>query len=97
MPSLSGALQDGAFGDKEIAVKIRGNSHCRNSRFLGGQVGMLIVLCLVKVSWASGRAAGISGYGQGISAFCASALSRRVLLFYPFCKFTKTRKDLKSK
>jgi len=29
--SLSGILQDGMFGDKEIAVKIRGNSHYRNS------------------------------------------------------------------
>ena len=28
----SGALQDGVFGDKEIAVRIRGNSHYRNSR-----------------------------------------------------------------
>ena len=28
--ALSGALLDGVFGDKEIAVKIRGNSHYRN-------------------------------------------------------------------
>ena len=28
--SLSDTLLDGVFGDKEIAVKIRGNSHYRN-------------------------------------------------------------------
>ena len=27
--SLSGILQDGIFGDKETAVRIRGNSHYR--------------------------------------------------------------------
>jgi hypothetical protein len=42
--ALSGALLDGVFGDKEIAVRIRGNSHYRNRgniRF-ASQVGMLI-------------------------------------------------------
>ena len=33
----------------------------------------------------------------GILALCTKALSRRVLLFYPFCKIIKTRKDLKTK
>ena len=42
-----------SFGDKEIAVKIRGNSHYRNSvRSPNSQVGMLIALCIIKVSWA---------------------------------------------
>ena len=49
----SGALQDGVFGDKEIAVRIRGNSHYRNSCGRTGQVGMLIGSRNVKVSWAS--------------------------------------------
>jgi len=41
--------------DKGIAVKIRGNSHYRNSRTcVTGQVGMLIGLCLAKVSRADG-------------------------------------------
>ena len=42
--SLSGILQDGIFGDKETAVRIRGNSHYRISAPWGGQVGMLIGL-----------------------------------------------------
>ena len=63
--SLSGA-PFGVFGDKEIAVRICGNSHYRISHL--GQVGMLIVLCLIKVSWASGRDAGfIFGYGYAIA------------------------------
>lgn len=41
---LSGILQDGMFGGKEIAVGIRSNSHYRISRLFGqGQVGMLTV------------------------------------------------------
>ena len=35
--------QAAACDGKEIAVRVRGNSHYRNSAF-GGQVGMLIVL-----------------------------------------------------
>lgn len=41
--SLSDVPQDGAFGDKEIAVRICSNSHYRISS-VRGQVGMLIVL-----------------------------------------------------
>ena len=41
------------LGDKEIAVQIRGNSHYRNSACTSSsQVGMLIALCIIKVSWA---------------------------------------------
>jgi len=45
------------LGDKGIAVRIRSNSHCRISCFSlsaikAGQVGMLIGLRLIKVSWA---------------------------------------------
>ncbi len=50
---LSGMLPDGMLGDKEIAVRIRSNSHYRISAHAGGQVGMLIVLCHVKGSWAN--------------------------------------------
>ena len=43
--SLSGILRDGMFGDKEIAVGIRSNSHYRIScERDASQVGMLIVL-----------------------------------------------------
>lgn len=46
---------------------------------------MLIVLCLVKVSWASGGDAGVMRDMSRISLFMhLSAPSRRVLLFYPF-------------
>ena len=42
---LSGILCDGMLGDKEIAVRIRSNSHYRISCLqAAGQVGMLIVL-----------------------------------------------------
>ena len=44
------ATGDYFFGDKDIAVQIRSNSHYRNS--VSGQVGMLIGSCLIKVSWA---------------------------------------------
>ena len=55
MPSGENVRCRGSFfflGDKEIAVKIRGNSHYRNSYKLR-QVGMLIGLRHVKVSWAN--------------------------------------------
>ena len=42
---LSGVLHDRMLGDKEIAVRIRSNSHYRISCLqAAGQVGMLIVL-----------------------------------------------------
>ena len=60
---MSDILPDGMLGDKEIAVKIRSNSHYRNSR-LTGQVGMLIGSRYVKGSWANGEtdASGMAGY-----------------------------------
>ncbi len=60
---LSGILQDGMLGDKEIAVQIRSNSHYRNSR-ISGQVGMLIGSLNVEGSWAKGRrtSSGMAGY-----------------------------------
>ena len=70
------------LGDKEIAVKIRGNSHYRNFAYmLSNQVGMLIVLRPVKVSWAN--------WGDWVEAAesrlpCPFRAQRRALLFYPF-------------
>ena len=49
-----GYIACGILGDKETAVRIRGNSHYRIScRRKAGQVGMLIVLCHIKVLWAT--------------------------------------------
>ena len=45
---------------------------------------MLIVLCLVKVSWASGGDAGIIVIPAGYLCLCIHQHPRRVLLFYPF-------------
>ena len=67
--------------DKGIAVKVRGNSHYRNSRTLvTGQVGMLIGLCLAKVSRADGG--DVASRIRQTSAFHSTP--GRVLLFYPF-------------
>ena len=48
----------GAFGDKEITVQIRSNSHYRNSALLSSQVGMLIAPRRVNSSWAKEGTAG---------------------------------------
>ena len=56
---------------------------------------MLIVLCLLKVSWASwGDCRRSLGLGA-VSPFIAYAIGtlRRVLLFYLFCENRKNRKD----
>ena len=76
--SLSGAPRGGAFGDKEIAVRICGNSHYRNS--LSGQVGMLIGLCPVKVSWASGETKD-NGYGR-VSAWSFAPMEGAFILSF---------------
>ena len=48
---------------------------------------MLIVLCLVKVSWAKWGDAGVHvGYEQGILLLARRSTPWRVLLFYPFCE-----------
>ena len=86
--ALSGALLDGVFGDKEIAVKIRGNSHYRNR---GGKCSPPKPECLsgrdgrsasaIEVSWANGEMRQKKGYGRVSFFMCAPW---RALLFYPF-------------
>lgn len=50
---------------------------------------MLIVLCLIKVSWAKWGDAGVHvGYEQGILLLARRSTPWRVLLFYPFCEKT---------
>ena len=61
---MSGILQDGMLGDKEIAVRIRSNSHYRISCGNTSPVGMLIALRSVKVSWAIGEI--VTVYGGSI-------------------------------
>lgn len=71
-----------AFGDKEIAVRIRGNSHYRNFVYaVNDQVGMLIVLRPIKVSWANWGRCGDAADEQTAVPF--SRPNGRALLFYP--------------
>ena len=89
---MSGILQDGMLGDKEITVRIRSNSHYRISYIR--QVGMLIVLHLIRHSWATWRVQGFLGYGR-VSLFSLVLLYGRAVLFYPFD--FKERKETKMK
>lgn len=67
--------------DKEIAVQVRSNSHYRNSRTsVTGQVGMLIGLCLAKVSRADGGDVAL----RIRQTSAIHSTPGRVLLFYPF-------------
>jgi len=87
---LSGTASKPLLGDKEIAVQICSNSHCRNALPYGtGQVGMLIVLCLVKGSWATGeRRACFEKDTAGYLFFGASAPLEGCFYFILFCYFT---------
>ena len=62
MTSASGVSLEGTFGDKETAVRIRGNSHYRIGGFTS-QVGMLIVPCQEKTPWVNGGESVLSGCG----------------------------------
>ena len=71
---MSGIPRDGMFGDKEIAVRIRDNSHYRISVcHANGQVGMLIALRYVRVSWATwgdcGNGTAMAGWQKQFSQY----------------------------
>ena len=90
---LSDAVNS-ALGDKGIAVKVRGNSHYRNSRtYVTGQVGMLIGLCLAKVSRADGG--DVAPRIRQISVIHSTP--GRVLLFYPFVFWGQNKAPNRSK
>ena len=81
------------LGDKEIAVKIRSNSHYRNSR-PSGQVGMLIALRPVKVSWANGEAA-VLGQRISLLAFGYEGYVRTLRGAFIFISLKKKERNLK--
>ena len=83
------------LGDKEIAVKIRGNSHYRNSR-PSGQVGMLIALRPVKVSWANGEAA-VLGQRISLLAFGYEGYVRTLRGAFIFISLKKKERNFKMK
>ena len=77
---LSDARHDRVLGDKGIAVKVRGNSHYRNSRFDESSRNAYRPAMPIKVSRASGEV--VHSGTAGIRLFHSTP--RRMLLFYPF-------------
>ena len=88
LPPLSDAPS--AFGDKEIAVQIRGNSHYRNSPPAGGVKSECLSFCAYKRLLGKRRVAGKrirAGYPFSRAPF------GRVLLFYPSLQNKSKRKE----
>ena len=88
LPPLSDAPS--AFGDKEIAVQIRGNSHYRNSPPAGGVKSECLSFCAYKRLLGKRRVAGKrirAGYPFSRAPF------GRVLLFYPSLRNKSKRKE----
>ena len=81
---LSDARRDRALGDKGIAVKVRGNSHYRNSHLDGSSRNAYRSVTSIKVSRASGEA--VCTVWQETDLFHSTPW--RVLLFYPFVSAT---------
>ena len=81
---LSDTRHDRVLGDKGIAVKVRGNSHYRNSRFDESSRNAYRPAMPIKVSRASGEV--VHSGTAGIRLFHSTP--RRVLLFYPFVVVT---------
>ena len=81
---LSDTRHDRVLGDKGIAVKVRGNSHYRNSRFDESSRNAYRPAMPIKVSRASGEV--VHSGTAGIRLFHSTP--RRVLLFYPFVMVT---------
>ena len=88
---LSDTRHDRVLGDKGIAVKVRGNSHYRNSRFDESSRNAYRSAMPVKVSRASGEV--VHSGTAGIRHFHSTP--RRVLLFYPFVMVTDLQERMK--
>lgn len=81
------------FGDKEIAVRVRGNSHYRNLTrriFLQSPSRNAYRLRLIKDSWAIGDVVYDNGYGQGILCCVALFVESAFILSF-FCNYRKER------